>query len=529
MKLWPHQSRTIDMIKMKRFEGVKRLVVQGPTGSGKTITFLELIRNEIKQGGSAIVYTNRRTLRQQISDVLDEHKVWHGVRAAGEQARLHRNVQVSSIMTERVRSLKKDSKWDIHKASLVIVDEAHSNRAETARKLLALHAQQGATILGFTATPVGISDLYDDMISMATLSELREAGVLVPCEVYAPETIDMSGVRVQAGEYHQGESQKRVRETIVIGNVIDHWKKLNPSQDQTVLFAPGVKESRWFTQQFNLHGYPAEHIDAKTSATKRKEIFKRWADGETKIVCNFGILREGFDLKTCKHAILAQPTNRLSTFLQIVGRVIRSAPGKEGAILQDHVGAIYQHGSPNADRNWTLNDTDMTINRERKERKKKDKEKDSTCPNCGVTRYAIPGYYDRCPKCGYEGGFVEKMVRQTNGELVIVKQEPKNFNEAFDQLFDEHNKREKSAVGKAVAVGIHKNWKCSQVTGMIYRELGYIPKDTGYKIAVKGSHDWNMPARLIYMWAMPRVLGAEEGHKQSAIIKKKYPRYFGRK
>ena len=134
MKLWDHQTRSISLINGRRKAGVRRLVVQGPTGSGKTVTFLELIKQEVSNGGRCIVYTNRKTLRQQISDVLDDHRVWHGVRAAGERPALNRQVQVSSIMTERVRSLGEDPRWDVHDATLVIVDEAHSQRAAVARK-----------------------------------------------------------------------------------------------------------------------------------------------------------------------------------------------------------------------------------------------------------------------------------------------------------------------------------------------------------------------------------------------------------
>lgn len=501
MKLWQHQARTLDMIRYVRHKrGVKRLCVQGPTGAGKTVTFLELIKEEISNGGRAIVYTNRRTIRQQISDVLEDNQVWHGVRAAGEKPALNRPVQVSSIMTERVRSLGVDASWDVHDATLVIVDEAHSQRAKVATTLLNKHHDAGAFITGFTATPVGIASLYDEIISMAELSELRQSGVLVPCIVYAPEEVDMTGVAIQAGEFNLGQAAKRVRETIVVGKVIDHWKQLNPQSAQTVLFAPGVKESRWFAEQFNIAGYRAAHIDAKTSNRERKRVFSEWAAGDIQVVCNFGILREGFDLKSCRHAILCQPTNKLSTYLQIVGRVIRSAPGKSEAILQDHIGAYWRHGSPNQDRTWALDDTDASLRKERKEKEKakKDDEGPFLCVKCGCVRHAIPGFYSRCPKCGYEAVGVEKIVRQTNGKLKVVKQKK------------EVVKKQRSAsacLKSAIYTGSFVGMTAGQVMAIAMRKHGrYIRQHEVPDIRIPLSTEpcWNQPAGDVWPWAQRR-------------------------
>ncbi len=501
MKLWDHQTRSINLINGRRKAGVRRLVVQGPTGSGKTVTFLELIKQEVSNGGRCIVYTNRKTLRQQISDVLDDHRVWHGVRAAGERPALNRQVQVSSIMTERVRSLGEDPRWDIHDATLVIVDEAHSQRAAVARKLLAKHYEAGAFILGFTATPVGIGGLYDDIVSMAELSELRQAGVLVPCIVYAPEEIDMTGIRTIGGEFNRKQAANRVRETIVIGKVIDHWVKLNPAGAQTVLFAPGVPESRWFSEQFAAYGYRSAHVDAKTNARKRKEIFGKWRTGEIQVVCNFGILREGFDLRDCRHAILAQPTNQLSTYLQMVGRVIRSAPGKTEAILQDHVGAYHRLGSPNIDRSWELGDTDASIKKAKDRRDKLDKEEDdyegpAVCPKCGCIRYAIPGFYGKCPKCGYECEAVSKIVRQTNGKLKKIKEGPAKKK-------DESKSTEAMYLKRAIYSGVHLGHSAGQVLAIASRKNGKFLKQENHQIRLPriGTSEWQIPAAEFWEWA----------------------------
>lgn len=490
MSSWSHQPRTLEAIEDARKRGVRRLCVQGPTGSGKTRTFLELVRRELDRGGRAVIYTDRKTIRAQISEVFEGQDLYHGVRAAGYQHALHERVQVSSIMTERARCLVPDPKWDLHDATLVVIDEAHRGKGKVMREIMRRHFLSGAFLTGWTATPTGIGALYDEMTIMATLSELRDAGVLVPCDVYAPEEIDLTGVKMVGDEFHMGQMRKRVREALAIGSVVDHYWNLNPEHKPAVLFAPGVPESRWLAEQFNWHCVPAEHIDASTSETKRREVFQRWREGETELVCNYGILREGFDFQECSHAILVQPTAKISTYLQIVGRVLRAAPGKERATLQDHTGAYWRHGSPNDDRRWNLKDTDRAIAKERKKQSKS--EGPHLCPQCGAVRYAIPGFYGRCPICGYERKPVYRAVRQTDGKLVYQHAKPQNKKADLTTLW-------RSCIYAAANSGM----TAGQCVAMYKTKSGrwVTSYESPWPVPHPAHPDWVRPAKDIWPWA----------------------------
>lgn len=515
MELWPHQTRTLEEIKRCRLLGTRRLCVQGNTGGGKTMIFLTLAVREAADGGRVVVYTNRRTLRAQLSDVFEDRGVYHGIRAAGHQPALLSNIQISSIMTERTRSLGKNPKWQLHDATLVIVDEVHLQKAKVAREILERHYGDGAFIVGFTATPVGLAGIMDEMIRMATLEELREGGFLVPCEVYAPWEIDMRGVPVQSGEWHQGKAAKRVREYTVIGDVIDHWQRLNPLEKPSVLFAPGVPESRWFQQQFTMFGVPAEHVDARTSEKKRSEIFDRWRAGQTKIVCNYGILREGFDFAACEHAILCQPTKKVSTYLQMVGRILRAHPGKSRAILQDHTGAYWRLGSPNEDRDWRLDGPDHPI-RERSHVRRcrlcgevrgsgdtcqschEDDTIPHACPKCGCVRYDIEGWRGGpCPKCGHECQGVVRKVMKANGELTLVEGDTeRNPQETKRQLID--------IFISCVYAAARSDRTAGAAVMMCKKRTGIMVTDEDFKtISVPNPWEdaWKRPARDVWRWA----------------------------
>ena len=52
--------------------------------------------------------------------------------------------------------------------------------------------------------------------------------------------------------------------------------------------------------------------------------------------------------------ILARPTKKMGLYRQMIGRVLRPAPGKPDAIILDHSGAVFRHGFAEDPVEWTL-------------------------------------------------------------------------------------------------------------------------------------------------------------------------------
>lgn len=323
---------------------------------------MQCCERELEAGGRPVVYTNRKVIRRQLSDRLSQYGVEHGVRASGVKPKYYEPVQVASIDTERVRSLNPEHPLELHESTLVIIDEAHSNTATAATEILDRH---DVFTLGLTATPVNLATLYDELEILITNSEARKRGVIVPCDVFSPSEIDMDGVDLNAdGEYVQSQMQGRFDNVkwAVLGSIIEHYNILNPLRTPTILFPPGVPESRWLAEDLTKNGIATEHIGAGTTEANRELIFGRFATGETKIITSYGVLIEGWD-GPAEHAILCRPVASTSVYIQLVGRILRWREGKTHATLQEHVGAWHRPGlgSPNQDRDWKLTDTNKSI------------------------------------------------------------------------------------------------------------------------------------------------------------------------
>ena len=246
LPLWPHQAAGLDALWRAIDAGEKTLCVTSPTGGGKTTMISTRAERVLDQGKSLALFTNRRILTSQASGKLSDFGLDHGVLAAGHDPRKWARVQVCSLQTigKRVfarQQAEREDAWELPNVDEVHIDEAHSNTAETALKVIKYYKSRGVPVIGWTATPVGLQGIYDKIIVAGKNSDLRRCGALVRCDVFAPTEPDMRGVRFNSvGEYLQEGMRKRVMQCTVFGDVFDNWRRLNPDSRPTLMWAPGV-------------------------------------------------------------------------------------------------------------------------------------------------------------------------------------------------------------------------------------------------------------------------------------------------
>jgi superfamily II DNA or RNA helicase len=407
--LWPHQERAIDETLTAIKRGERRVLVTSPTGGGKTRVMVELARRYLEAGKKVVLYSNRKLLVEQTSEVLLEAGVYHGVRAAGWEDERDHPFQVSSIHTEASRVLRKRA-WQLHEADLALVDEAHQQASKTAGKILGAHCEAGAAVVGFTATPVGLGHLYDTLVAAGTMSELRACGALVPCLHYGPDEPDLRrfhAVLANGKDLSEKQAASAMHTPTLFARVLEWFKRLNPDARPTILFAPSVESSLWFAQEFEKAGISAAHIDGsdvyrsgklyRSSREARADVLGCSGDCTIRVLCNRFVLREGIDAPWLAHGILATVFGSLQSYLQSGGRLLRAHPGLESVTVQDHGGNWWRHGSLNADREWRLDYTDRIVAGLREDRLRGKAEREPfRCPNCAMVLVC-----GTCMGCGF--------------------------------------------------------------------------------------------------------------------------------
>ena len=423
MKRWPHQEHAVQETLRLLAEGEQRICITSPTGGGKTVIACDLIERFLEDELPTVLYTNRRILIEQTSRVLETAGLSHGLRAAGH-GKSENLLQVSMIQTEQSR-LRRDIGWELHDAQRVIVDEAHLHKSDSICKIIAAHVAAGAVVIGLTATPIEIGHVYHRLVIAGMNSELRACGALVPAIHYGPEEPDLKGIKVPLGEdLTEKQIVKAMMRPKLFGRVSEWFSRINPERRPTILFAPGVRESVWFAEQFCKIGVPAAHIDGdevwingewqRSKQEVREHLAELSRSGSIVVICNRFVLREGVDYPWLAHGIFATVFGSLQSYLQSGGRLLRSYPGMDCVTIQDHGGNWWRHGSLNADRTWelTLPPAAYVGLRAERMRQKLDREP-WRCPQCAQIMVS------RACECGFEiKGKRSRPVVTEQGELI---------------------------------------------------------------------------------------------------------------
>jgi rubredoxin len=313
----------------------RRPILVAPTGSGKTVMAVALVKILNRR---TLWLAHRKELIEQASAHLESLGLYTGIILSGVRSDPLASVQVASVQTLNNR--------DNPPADLVVVDECHHVTGQSYRSIL--EAYPNAAIVGLTATPFrldgrGLGDVFGEIVIAAYTDDLCADGTLHEPRVYAGATPDLRGVKTSMGDYAVGELGKRTNRPELNADVVETWQR-HAQGKRTVAFAVDVEHSRAICDAFASAGVRAAHLDGTTPKSERERILHNLRSGFIDVVSNCMVLTEGWDLPALECAIVARPTASLNLHLQMLGRIMRAADGKTGAVVLDHAGNHHIHG-----------------------------------------------------------------------------------------------------------------------------------------------------------------------------------------
>ena len=403
--------------------GVPTLFV-GPTGAGKTVIIAEITRMHLNRGNRVLIVSARGPIVRQTFDhvirvgvpkhLVGEWMMMNATAVGGkERVRPDAPVQVAGVLTLLSRG--------VQKVQVVIIDEAQHATTDVYKAIL--KANPNAIVYGFTATPyrmdgTGMDECFDHMHVIAQVEQLISDGYLVEPHVWAaPKNAAelrrvLKGVRTTGGDYARDALGKAMRDKVLMGNIIEHWFKLNPKRWPTVVFASNVEHSKAITARFRRAGVKVDHIDASTSENVRRKILHRLHIGELQVVCNYGVLGEGWDQPSVKCLILARPTKSKSVYVQQTGRVLRPYKNRRPIIL-DHAGCCLRKGweLPGQNEEYSLAGVVLAVGEDGAPLIKK------RCPQCG---FIMASGLMKCPECSHVF-VIDKTRREIVAELQLIE------------------------------------------------------------------------------------------------------------
>ena len=384
-----------------------------PTGAGKGQTIGAIARGAAGKGRRVLVLAHRAELIEQLTSTVRAWGLEPDVIAPGRTLQ-GRQVAVGSVHTV-ARRLEL-----LPAPDLIIQDEAHHLVAGNIWGRV-INAWPDAHLIGKTATPerldgkglgVEAGGYFEALVLGPSAGWLVEQGWLARPKVFSWPGARNSKLRRRMGEFDLEQAAQTFGDRAAIGDAVSHYRRrLHPGT--AICFCCTIEHAEQLAGAFRAAGIRAASVSGATPADQRKRLIAGLGTGEVEVLSSCMIISEGTDIPSVGGAILMRPTASLSLYLQMVGRALRPAAGKQEAVILDHVGNAHRHGLPTDEREWNL------AGRRRREGLSipiKD------CPLCFCS---CPSAAQVCPDCGHlflaeERDEQRRGLQQLEGELVEV-------------------------------------------------------------------------------------------------------------
>jgi superfamily II DNA or RNA helicase len=339
MLLRDYQLAASDSVFEAWKENVSTLVVM-PTGLGKTILFADIVRRVFPL--RCMVIAHREELIWQACDKI---KRVTGIRAEVEMADYRvqsglwesPRVVVSTVQTHTAGGdgSGRMTKFDPAEFGALIIDEAHHACSDSYRRVINWYRNNPELkVLGVTATPdrsdeEAMGQVFDSVAYDYEILDAVHNGWLVPIlqQFVAVEGLDFSGMRTTAGDLN-GADLAAVMEAEqmlhhMAGPTIDIIGKR-----RALVFCSSVAHADRMAEILNRHRPGmAGWVCGKTPKEDRRQLLRAFSAGDIQVICNCGVLTEGFDDPGVEVIVMGRPTKSRSLYAQMAGRSTRPLPG----------------------------------------------------------------------------------------------------------------------------------------------------------------------------------------------------------
>lgn len=390
-----YQDRALCSVEDALEKGLRRLLVQQATGTGKTVEFAELLKRPKiaawlstfpKRGASMLVIAHREELLDQAADKIRRQNpgVMVDIEQGERRASRYCDVVIASIQTLSARKyarLMNLLRW--HDPRIVVIDEAHHAPAATYRTVLArlgflpkadesesgeseaathddvevmtaalegwdLIAPKDRFLLGVTATPnrtdaIGLGCVFQSLVFSYPIKRAIDDGWLAPIVPWVIETAEnLDDVRITHGEFNQKDLGNTVNTPRRNELAVESWQ-LHAGDRSTLAFTVDVAHAHDLADTFRRKGINASALSGETPKEERRDILSSYARGGIQVITNCMVLTEGVDLPNTGSILHAKPTKSATLYEQMTGRGLRIHPGKRDCIVIDMVDIARKH------------------------------------------------------------------------------------------------------------------------------------------------------------------------------------------
>ena len=323
---WQEEA-LIEIVRMLR-EG-NNPIVSAIMGSGKSVLIAELIyvaMQKLKEGRKIIVTAPRQHLVAQLHETIANRV---GEANVGMFYTHRKEYKKPIIVTCNASAFSLCNILTGTDVSLLVGDEVHGTEADNFKE--AFKIINPACAVGFTATPYRSNDkerltLFQDVAYRYTASDALRDNVIVPWRL-----IHWDGKDADADDVDK----------ICVDMIREYCR--GPG----IISALDINDAERFSAYLQAFNIRASAIHSKQSDSHRKKLLEQLKNGELHVLVHVNLLSEGVNLPYLRWICLRRPVQARVRFVQEVGRVLRSYPGKDYATFLDPHDLFSMHGIQN--------------------------------------------------------------------------------------------------------------------------------------------------------------------------------------
>lgn len=360
------------------FKSCQSVMVQMPTGTGKTVLLTEVVKNEKGKVKNPCVWivVHRRELVEQIKETLE---TMLNCSSSTPDTTTSLLLDDSRIKVMSIQWLSRHYQEMEEMPSLIVIDEAHHAVAKTYKEVMDAYPE--AKKLGLTATPCrltrrGFTDLFDVLLQSWSAKKFIADGWLSLYDYMSIREdsedwrlVNSLKKRGADGDFSLREMSEKLNVQPSIERLCDTVRRYAANK-KGITYAIDIAHAEHIAEAYRQHGINAVAISSKTPLEERKAIIERFKEtsvgdsyskpcnvslkqkANIQVLVNVDLFGEGFDCPDVEFIQLARPTLSLAKYLQQVGRGMRVFEGKKYCLILDNVGLYRLFGLPSDDRDW---------------------------------------------------------------------------------------------------------------------------------------------------------------------------------
>lgn len=333
MQIRPYQKEALDAVRTKFQKGINRQLLSMATGTGKTVVFSQLptYTKDILPGQMMVLAHREELIDQAVAKIKAINPTLRVDKEMAEyEANPNADCIVASVATLGRKGTKRIEKFNWERIDKLITDEAHHSTADTYQRIYdisgVMRPNSNKLLLGVTATPSrgdgkALNAIYNEIVYVYSIRQAIEDGWLVDVKGIRVNTkTNLDEVKTVAGDFAQDMLSKEVnnpyRNDLIARTWIHSaWKM------QTVAFTVDIQHAKDLATMFQNYDVNAEAIwGSDPDRAHKLDMHRR---GYIQVLCNCGVLTEGYDDWRISCIVLARPTKSSVLFTQMIGRGTR--------------------------------------------------------------------------------------------------------------------------------------------------------------------------------------------------------------